>query len=75
MNYLCKMSLLICLVQACAHHKIPRPSETTAVLNLVKQAYIKGCVDTHHLYKKKKIFYQCVDQSKPYIKDIFDIIK
>jgi hypothetical protein len=75
MNYLYKMTLLIFLVQACSHHKIPLPHETRLVLNLVQQAYIKGCVDTHHLYKKKKVMFQCSNQSKPFIKDIFEIIK
>ena len=67
--------MLVFLTQACSHQRIPKPSETAAVLNLVKQAYIKGCVDTHHLYKKKRVFPECVKQSVPYIEDIFSIIK
>jgi hypothetical protein len=77
MNSFKKLLLIFTLasIQACAHKRLPRPGENTAVLNLAKQAYIKGCVDAHHLHKKKKVFFECQELSKKYIQDIYEIIK
>ncbi len=77
MNYIYKLPIILILivVQGCAHKPFPKPGENAAVLNLVKQSYVKGCVDGHHQNKEKKIYYVCQEMSKKYIKDIEEIIR
>jgi hypothetical protein len=77
MNYFNKIIILLlaAFTQACAHKPFPKPDENVAVLNLVRQSYVKGCVDAHHVHKKKKVYFDCQEMSKQYVRDISEIIK
>jgi hypothetical protein len=73
------LMILLLIITSCSHNPkntvLKLPNDNTGVLNLVKQSYIKGCVETHHLYSKKKVYHLCLENSEKYIKDISEIIK
>lgn len=56
-------------------NKIPEVSNSAAVLNFGHASYVKGCVDAHHRFGIKKIYFECAEKAKEYIKEMETIVR
>ena len=77
----CRLLILIFFL-SCSHSVqkkevkyIPKPSDSKAVLDLAHASYTKGCVQAHHKFGVKKVFYECGKKATHYINEIRSIIE